>query len=120
MDNVHTRIKSDVQQAKNEAKKYIQLPVSELDYLLRLFEELHESKQRLKSERDICKSSFEHWNKEAHRLFSENRIMRKALEWYEDWDSNYDPETLDHLGYIPIDKDGGKRARAALKGEDTP
>lgn len=52
-------------------------------------------------------------------LLQQMEIKDKALEWYADWDSNYDPETLDHLGYIPIDKDGGRRARAALKGEDT-
>ncbi|URJ46399.1 hypothetical protein MF628_000929 [Paenibacillus polymyxa] len=32
------------------------------------------------AERDMFKTSFEHWNKEAHRVVNENSKLRKALE----------------------------------------
>lgn len=34
------------------------------------------------AERDMFKTSFEHWNKEAHRVVNENSKLRKALERY--------------------------------------
>ncbi|MNN87348.1 hypothetical protein D3C81_2048910 [compost metagenome] len=50
----------------------------------------------------------------AHGLRKENEALRKALEWYADYDNNYDPALIDQLGYLPIDVDGGKFAREAL------
>lgn len=46
-------------------------------------------------------------------LLSEYDRLTKVLGWYADKD-NYDPMHLDTFGYIPIDKDEGKRAMAAL------
>ncbi|MNW54858.1 hypothetical protein D3C74_324810 [compost metagenome] len=46
-------------------------------------------------------------------LLSEIEQLQEALEWYAD-KNNYDPEHLSKYGYIPIDKDEGKRARQSL------
>ncbi|MDG0053050.1 hypothetical protein MMB75_05105 [Paenibacillus sp. P2(2022)] len=115
-------IRTDLQSAKNEAKKNILLPVREVEDLLALADSLQ---QRLElkdhtlkdvehnrsllskevaerdrtidlltkqitdevgisakaiAERDMFKTSFEHWNKEAHRVVNENSKLRKALE----------------------------------------
>ncbi|MNM49637.1 hypothetical protein D3C81_606450 [compost metagenome] len=50
---------------------------------------------------------------EYNRLQAERKEMEGVLKWYADKD-NYDPEHLSKFGYIPIDKDEGKRAMAAL------
>ncbi|MNW44603.1 hypothetical protein D3C74_218410 [compost metagenome] len=52
-------------------------------------------------------------------ILKEHWVMEEALEWYANKD-NYDPIHLSKNGWIPIDKDNGKRARTALshlKGE---
>jgi len=49
----------------------------------------------------------------AKLLLSEYDRLTNVLRWYADKD-NYDPVHLDTFGYIPIDKDEGKRAMAAI------
>ncbi|MMZ43838.1 hypothetical protein D1872_54050 [compost metagenome] len=136
-------IRTDLQSAKNEAKKNILLPVREVEDLLALADSLQQqvndqvqkihmlnvanniqkdtavdwdklvdrvtaerdalhdqiaerdrtidllTKQitdevgisaKAIAERDMFKTSFEHWNKEAHRVVNENSKLRKALE----------------------------------------
>ena len=81
-------------------------------YLLSEYKRLQEEVEQWK------RASETHKNIHLARL-SDQREMKKALEWYADKD-NYDPAHLDTLGRIPIDEDEGARARAALshlKGE---
>lgn len=79
MDNVHTRIKADVQQAKNEAKKYIQLPVSELDYLLRLFDGIDQSKFNILAARDNERNLKEKALKERDELFESVSVLKQKI-----------------------------------------
>jgi hypothetical protein len=51
---------------------------------------------------------------EAVGYTEENETFRNALEWYADYSANYDPMLIDVCGFLPIDQDGGKRAREAL------
>ncbi|MNO43385.1 hypothetical protein D3C76_336040 [compost metagenome] len=50
---------------------------------------------------------------EVERLQTERKEMEGVLKWYANKD-NYDPGHLDTFGFIPIDKDEGKRASEAL------
>ncbi|MNO29204.1 hypothetical protein D3C76_191150 [compost metagenome] len=50
---------------------------------------------------------------EVKRLQTECKELEGVLKWYADKD-NYDPRHLDTFGYIPIDKDEGKRAADVL------
>lgn len=64
--------------------------------------------------RDNHESYITYLLSEVERLQRENEAMKEALEWYGDYEGNYDPEIIDKLGYLPIDIDGGERARTTL------
>ncbi|MBP1309096.1 hypothetical protein JOD82_002116 [Paenibacillus sp. 1182] len=80
MDKQIQEIREDVQQAKNEAKKYIQFPVAEVSYLLQQIE-----------------------------------IKDKVLGFYADREN----WKVGPFRVTEVELDNGKRARTALKGEDT-
>ncbi|GGH16646.1 hypothetical protein [Paenibacillus segetis] len=67
----------------------------------------------LLSEYDRLTSEIESNQVVIQEWVEENERLTKVLGWYADKD-NYDPVHLDTFGYIPIDKDEGKRAMAAL------
>ncbi|MNW44652.1 hypothetical protein D3C74_218900 [compost metagenome] len=71
----------------------------------------HENAQRGLEKFDMPFISQEHQDRAY--LLSEVERLQETLEWYAD-KSNYDPEHLSKYGYIPIDKDEGKRASEAL------
>ncbi|MNW46843.1 hypothetical protein D3C74_241560 [compost metagenome] len=68
-----------------------------------------ESRDREKANAELIARALE----DNAYLLSEIERLQATLKWYADKD-NYDPEHLSTFGYIPIDKDEGKRARESL------
>ena len=81
LERVHFLLgKASVAALTEEETDFLKHVLIRVDSLQQQLAERDRTIALLTTERDICKSSFEHWNKEAHRVVDENSKLRKALE----------------------------------------
>ncbi|MEK8128391.1 hypothetical protein WMW72_10795 [Paenibacillus filicis] len=81
--------------------------------------ELHDSNARLHADMEGHPQQLSFREERIQDLEQRIADLEDALRWYANPD-NYGTEHLEKHGYIPIDKDGGQRARAALGESEQP
>lgn len=86
-----------------------------ISYLLQQIDQVGEIRESL----DVLKQQMIEIRNYTAKLKKQIEIKDKALEFYAD-EKNYMANVLASWGpTIPVDEDNGRRARVALKGEDT-